>query len=89
MEAMEVAKRSVAPENLLEIRYEDFAVDPVATFRKTMKFCDLESSDRFERSLRGYKVTTTNDKWKKDLTGDQQVILESVLGESLSRYGYR
>jgi hypothetical protein len=88
MEAMEAAKTSVAAGNLCELRYEEFAADPVAAFRRVVSFCGLDWSDSFERALRNYSISTANGKWKKDLTTAQQVILQDVLGDTLARYGY-
>ena len=88
MNAMEAAKGSVAAGNFCELRYEDFAADPIGAFRRVVSFCGLDWSDPFERALRTYSISTANGKWKEDLTTAQQVILQDVLADSLARYGY-
>lgn len=88
MEAMDTAKNSVAAGNFYELRYEDFAVDPVGAFRRVVSFCGIDWSDRFERALRAYSISTANGKWRKDLTAAQQVVLQDVLAGALTRYGY-
>lgn len=88
MNAMEKAKQSLPAENLLEIRYEDFAGDPLGTIRHVTDFCGLPWTGRFERTLRRYSVSTANGKWRQDLTPAQQVILQDVLHDTLARYGY-
>lgn len=88
MSAMDRAARSVPAGNFMQIRYEDFIRDPVSSFRKAVEFCDLAWSARFEKSITGHRLETANEKWRNDLTQEQQAILEAVLEESLWRYGY-
>lgn len=89
MAAMEKAKQGVPAGDLLEIRYEDLASRPVQTFKEVTRFCELEWSQGFEQALGSYTMETTNAKWKTDLTPAQQAILEAVLADTLTRYGYR
>lgn len=88
MAAMDDATCGLAAENLLQVRYEDFIDDPVASFQQVAAFCDLDWSTYFEQSIRAHPLKTANDKWRENLTAKQQDILEEVLAESLRKYGY-
>lgn len=88
MRAAETAKQSVPASSLLEVRYEDFAKQPVESFRQVADFCGLEWSMRFERALSRYRIESANYKWQKDLSPAQQAVLLAVLGDELGRHGY-
>lgn len=88
MDAMERAKNAISSERLLEIRYEDLCSDPVGQVQKVSRFCDLEWTAGFEKRLEKYQLKNTNDRFKYDLTAEQQSDLEEVLGDYLSSYGY-
>lgn len=88
MGATAEASARVPAEQMMRIRYEDFVADPAHKFREVLKFCDLEWSSRFGRAIASYTLETANGKWREDLTTEQQAILQSVLAESLAKYGY-
>lgn len=88
MAAMDEATRDIPRQDLLQVRYEDFIADPVASFREAVAFCELDWSARFKRSILQHRLKTTNDKWRENLTAEQQEILETVLAETLLRHGY-
>ena len=88
MEATAEAAAGIPSRQFMQLRYEDFVSDPMRHFREVVKFCELEWSPRFEKAIGRYKLRSANDKWRRDLTSDQQAILQSLLGESLTKYGY-
>jgi hypothetical protein len=88
MAAMDAAAANVPAANLLPVRYEDLMANPVACFKHVTEFCGLGWSARFERAIARQRLRPANDKWRVDLSDAQQAILESVLAEALSRYGY-
>ena len=88
MEATADAAARIPAGQFMQLRYEDFVVDPVQHFREVAKFCGLQWSPRFEKTISKYKLRSANDKWRKDLTPEQQVALQALLGETLTRYGY-
>jgi hypothetical protein len=88
MDATAAAAARIPAGQFMGIRYEDFVADPVAKFKEVAKFCELDWSKRFERAISSYTLETANDKWREDLTAEQQAILQAVLAESLGRYGY-
>jgi hypothetical protein len=88
MDAMEKAKSTFSSEKILEVRYEKLCSDPIGQFQKVTQFCELEWTGSFERQIRKYQPRNTNDKFKYDLTAEQQSDLEAVLRDDLMRYGY-
>lgn len=75
-EAMEQAKKTVHPNNFLEVRYEDLCESPVDKFKAVVGFCDLDWSPLFEKNLQKYSLKNTNYKWQQELTTHQQEIVE-------------
>lgn len=88
MRAMDAAKAAIPASSLLEVRYEDFAADPVAAFGPVLDFCGLERDRDFEHALSTYRVESANYKWQHDLSPTQQGVLLEVLGDDLKKYGY-
>jgi hypothetical protein len=88
MDAADEAVAKLDPEKVLTIRYEDMCPDAIPTFKKVAQFCELEWDDDFEKRLKKYPMKNTNEKYKKDLTPQQQNELESVLADYLEKYGY-
>jgi hypothetical protein len=88
MRAAEAAKRAVPAANFMDVRYEEFAKQPVETFRQVAGFCELDWDAGFERALSRYPVESANYKWQQDLDAAQQAVLLSVLGEELRNHGY-
>lgn len=88
MAAMDDALRDIPATQVLQLRYEDLVRDPVAAFRTVARFCALEWTGPFERSIRKHRLRTANAKWRENLTPAQQWILEDVLAPALQRYGY-
>jgi len=89
MDEMEKIKQIVPPENFLEIKYEDLCSDPSKIFKSVINFCGLKQSKKFDEFVKGYALRNINDKWKQELTDDQQKIVEDVLEGHLIKYGYR
>lgn len=88
MDAMVSARTQVDPSQFLEISYEDLCSAPMETMRKAVDFCRLDWSPRLEAMVKRTPLRSENDKWRKDFTGDQQAILDTVLQDHLRRYGY-
>lgn len=88
MMAMDAVAHDLPATDFLPLRYEDFIANPVVSFRRVLAFCGLDWSPRFERSIRRHPLATANDKWRANLTAEQQAVLEAVLAGSLQRYGY-
>ena len=89
MRAMEVARRGLAPDQFLEIRYEDFCRQPWETCRRALDFAELPASPEFERQVRAEPIRDMTNRWRGDLTQAQQDLLDDLLREDLPRYGYQ
>ena len=88
MDAYETAKRHIPAEQYLEIKYEDLAADPLATFGEVLEFCGLRPSLKFDGLVRQFQVRSENEKWRQQLTEQQQRQLHDSLRSHLVRYGY-
>lgn len=88
MRAMEAASRPLAPGDFLEIKYEEFCEQPVQTFRRVLAFAELPFSADFESSVKVASIKNMSNRWRKDLTPEQQSLLDDLLRDDLRRYGY-
>lgn len=88
MNAYEAARSQIPPRQYLEIKYEDFAANPSATFGEVLEFCHLRPSMQFERRLQQFNVRSENEKWRQQLTAEQQQQLNDSLQITLTRYEY-
>jgi hypothetical protein len=86
--AVRATQGAVPPEDFLEVRYENFCGDPLATMRQVLDFCELPMTDGFAREIRQYPVESRNEKWRSDLTRQQQAVLEEVTRDQLQMCGY-
>jgi hypothetical protein len=88
MAAQEQAKKVLAADELLEIRYEDLCADPMQTLKTAAQFCSLNWSSDFGATVQGTQLANTNDKWQQDLNSLQQEQLNESLQDALNKYGY-
>jgi sulfotransferase family protein len=88
MRAMEAARRAVAPSRLLEIKYEEFCDEPLATTRQVLEHAELPATAHFERQVAATPIKSSNNRWREGLTREQQKILDEILRDELLRYGY-
>jgi hypothetical protein len=88
MDALEASRSPLPPAVYHEIRYEELCGDPIGTFRTALQFVGLDWTPRFERAIRATPLKSENEKWRRDFTAAQQAILETVLHDYLTRYGY-
>jgi hypothetical protein len=85
--AFETARAKLDPSRFLQVRYEDFCEDALGTCRRVLDFAELRDAPEFERSVKATPIRDT-DRWRKDLSGEQQALLTRVLRDDLARYGY-
>jgi hypothetical protein len=88
MDAFEEAKKRLPATQFMEVRYEEFAADPVAAFGEILKFCKLDYPDAYRDVIKRFEVDNRNYKWKEELSERQQSMLEACLHDHLDRYGY-
>ena len=55
--------------------------------REVVEFAELERSPKFERHVAASPIRDT-DRWRKDLSVEQQALLTNLLRDDLIRYGY-
>jgi len=88
MRAIDAARRGVDPARFHEVRYEEFCARPVETYRQVLEFAEVPWSAELERQVEAASIRSTSDRWRDDLTPEQQDVLTEVLRDDLARYGY-
>ncbi|MCK8516777.1 sulfotransferase [Methylonatrum kenyense] len=91
MKAFEKASSMIPEEDYLEIRYEDFCKNKLQETDRTLDFLDLSSSrnsELFHRTVESITVSNQNQKWRSDLSNEQQAVLNDYLAPVIQRYGY-
>jgi len=88
MDAYENAKKVCPPDNIIELKYEEIVENPIDSFTNVLDICDLDQSKKFIDYIKSFKLKSTNDKWKKNLTIEQQQLLQKSLADHLEKYGY-
>ena len=88
MDAFEVAKAETPAQQYLEIRYEQLCDDPIAVYKDVLAFCELPWSQKFEKKILRFDLRNTNYKWQKQLTSQQQDIMQKIFSDHLVKYGY-
>src|SRR5271155_1096102 len=88
LDQMAEVKRNYPHINILEVKYESFCANPVSQLREIAGFCELEWDAEFESRLRRQYVESENNKWRSDLSEEQQAILLDVLAVQLIEQGY-
>jgi hypothetical protein len=86
--AMEAARQTVDPKRFLEVKYETFCEQPLETCRQVMAFAELPDSAAFQDDVKAVPIKNMSQRWRKDLTPQQQAMLTDLLREDLLRYGY-
>lgn len=86
--ALESARKVLDPNRFLEVRYESFCEQPLETCRRVLDFAELSGSAAFERQVKAASIKDMSNRWRKDLSAEQQGMLTSLLREDLLRYGY-
>lgn len=89
MESYERAKPLVPVAQYLDVKYEDFAADPLEKFAEVLRFCGLDYPPAFRAAVASQRIESANYKWKEDLTPAQRQILDDCLANTLERFGYK
>jgi len=87
MRAMDAARQALDPKRFCEVRYEEFCLQPLATFQRVLEFAELPGSPQLQRQVEATPIKTSS-RWKHDLSEEQQATLNDVLREDLQRRGY-
>jgi hypothetical protein len=88
MAAVREAEKALPDEDLLEVRYEEMCAEPLRVFAAIGEFAELPWTGDFRGVVRRRRFHNQNDRWRRDLTPEQQRVLEAVLHTDLARYGY-
>lgn len=85
-------REMIPKNNFFEIKYEAFVSDVVSSLRSICSFIGVEYAhemlDYIERSTYSRPTTDRIDSWKQDMTEKEIYLVESVVGESMPRFGY-
>lgn len=88
LDQMAELRRNNPDIDILEVKYEAFCADPIRQVREIADHCELPWDAGFEKRARQFYVESENSKWQKDLTDEQQAILEEVMAVQLVEQGY-
>jgi hypothetical protein len=86
--------RSLPADHFLSVRYEDLVDDPRREALRCIDFCGLDPDARFQKHLSTVRIVDANSTafrippWRENLTGEQVAMLNDLLGETLTRFGY-
>lgn len=86
--AVEAARRALDPSRFLEIRYEDLCAQTIETMHRILDFAELKPSAAFERHIKASPIKDMTERWRKDLSPEQQALLTDLLRKELEGYGY-
>ena len=89
LDAFEVARAPLRPEQWLDIRYEDLLRDVRGTFGQIVSFAGLEWQASFESELGRHSFPTErSDAFRRDLDPANLALLDRSLAAHLRRWGY-
>jgi len=89
MTAFDEAKKEIPAGDFFEFTYEDLCSDLDSIMAKSCTFLNLDQTDDFMQAVAEFNLRNSNNKMKKDLTIEQQRILNDILNDVLPRYGYQ
>ena len=80
--ALADCRTALPSDQMHAVSYSRLCADPVGVFRDVTKFCGLDWSARFEKSIRRVRLMNRDDKWRSDLTAHQQAVLQRTLEQA-------
>jgi hypothetical protein len=86
--AFEAARQAVEPQRVLEVKYETFCQEPVETLQRVLDFAELSPCPIFQKRVKAAAIHDMTDRWRVDLSVEQQHLLSDLLQDDLSCYGY-
>jgi len=72
--------------NMLTIQYEKLLEQPEETIKNLLEFCELEIPENIKEIIPSIRDTT--DKWKNNLTVEDEQKIFKIIGESLRKMNY-
>jgi Sulfotransferase family len=89
MDAFEQAREALPEEAWMQVRYEDFVIDPRGHMEDILRFAGVEWTEGFEKGFSKYAfMPERRAAYLENLTAEQVGALEAVLGGHLERLGY-
>lgn len=88
LDALDAGASTLPAGRLTEVSYEDLCRDHVRFVQRIAHFCDLGWSERFSRALQAFDPRSTNDRWRRELTVEQQRVITRVTRSHLEARGY-
>jgi omega-hydroxy-beta-dihydromenaquinone-9 sulfotransferase len=88
MRAMAAARRTLDPQQFLEVKYEEFCAEPLEACRRVLQFAELPDFPELERRVRAASIKNMSNRWRDNLTPSQQELLDDLLRDDLRQYGY-
>jgi sulfotransferase family protein len=88
IDQMAEVRRKYPNIHILEVRYETFCADPVRQVRQIAEYCELPWEADFADLMAKQFVNSENSKWESELSDEQKVVLQDVLGTYLQEQGY-
>jgi hypothetical protein len=86
--ALEAARQQLDPDRFLQIKYEEFCETTPEVCRQVLEFSELSPSTTFDRYVKAASIRDMSNRWRRDLSVQQQAMLTRLLQEDLLRYGY-
>ncbi len=74
-------------EDFITIIYEDFLSNPEKNLKKLLDFCELKEPETLSKMM-PKKLRDTTEKWKKELTEDDQQIIFDIVQDSIDKMKY-
>jgi omega-hydroxy-beta-dihydromenaquinone-9 sulfotransferase len=87
MRAIDTARRSLDPGRYLEVKYEDFCDRPLDVAHQVLGFAELPPSAALDRHIQATSLKSSQ-RWRDDLTIEQQKLLDDLLRDDLVAHGY-
>jgi hypothetical protein len=93
----------LAPDQLIDVRYEDLVADPKAELTRITTFLGIdadvdtmltfyeevdETSEKFHSKLAEPVSTASVDAWQQSLDDTEVALVESIVGPLMDRFGY-
>jgi hypothetical protein len=90
MRQIESGLRLVAPERVMQLKYEDLLADPMPLLGKIFDFMGTPVGDDSDliRSISSLGLKPGPRSWGLDLSTEQRALVQDIQAAELSRWGY-
>jgi hypothetical protein len=88
LDAIAIGLHTVASEQRLQLRYEDFVASPVKTLERVAAFAGLGADPAWRQTLAGLRYPDRNESWRTQLDPHLVRRIEADQAGKLKEYGY-